>query len=1028
MDWLTNSSFGVAAHVSPCGVHEAGSTCDPHQKPDAKLVTGAGSDSDGEYSQGHSRHKRKHKKDKAAKHDRHRDSIPARPQRELGYEHGASKKQAPRWLDDTLRRGEVTYYEDTHGDWDNVRYSTANRYSRPEYKRRFRKMCLGLRDNLEVCYREFRQSAFKAEDVKMKRNHDERYFMKSAVRSFASPGEAVAVRYRSAAGTHTEDFLQLDSGVSEQLSLSPVPEIKDHVRYHKLLAQDPLNVELWLEFIDSDSSLALAGGGTEAGGERSETAVLERKMAIVDKALAENPSAIELHIRRLQFGETLWMEDERVSRWKTSLHTFASSQRLWAYYLQLKCRGSARCSFQTVSSAFTRCVGTMVSIRSGTLKSHSAETGTDEFLLSVLCSYCSFLQQAGYCERAVAIFQAMIEFNMFCPASLVHADKPRSARLAFFDAFWDSGVGRIGTALAPGWKHWQANTGKADCTVTDPSSDMPCLGKEEAVEISSMDEEEALEEALVEQCESKSSAWVKTEQSREVRHWAPWTSDAECDDPDRCVLVDDVRPMLFSLSSEELHLRLVFSFLAFLGVRVPIGYQSSTDGMPRYYCHDVTASVQLESWCNGICDDVGSTMFSYHGTGHFAGTPGEALCSQWLSSNDVQRFADFVFKQAASCFSGSLQTQLLVVWFHHNARRCGLDLSSCTRNESGGKQKTKAVRAWAKALLKLPVNRANLALWEVYGRFEWACGKLKEACSVFEKVLGLASGMEGSPALSAASPELCRLYQTYAELLASAQNSEVQQSALYILISITTGKLFKPEAEPPTAIQIVRARRVYEDFGSDFAVVCAKLLSAVSDDTKTLVRRLAYTACLHGLFLSLTGDVSLVQEVLFRYATTLHELASPLCRWASELVSTFLVRLCLSRFDMHLLPVRQCASIVEKAILLFPCNCEFLSRYCQLLSPSHLVFQFRRFVDQHVLSRTAPVHVFGVAASLELERLVAVNKGQSSATVNRVRNLLDRALGYQGCQASVALWRLALHIEVSCLYIGFGNFECIMIH
>lgn len=70
----------------------------------------------------------------------------------------------------------------------------------------------------------------------------------------------------------------------------------------------------------------------------------------------------------------------------------------------------------------------------------------------VFVQYCHFLLQAGFTEKTVASFQALLEFNLFFPPSLEKAS--HSDCIAVFESFWDSGVGRFGEPGAQGWKYW----------------------------------------------------------------------------------------------------------------------------------------------------------------------------------------------------------------------------------------------------------------------------------------------------------------------------------------------------------------------------------------------------------------------------------------------------------------------------------------------------------------------------------------------------------------------------------------------
>jgi hypothetical protein len=56
-------------------------------------------------------------------------------------------------------------------------------------------------------------------------------------------------------------------------------------------------------------------------------------------------------------------------------------------------------------------------------------------------------------ERSVACFQALIEFNLFCPAEYLKYSL--SQKLKKFEVFWDSEMPRFGDEGAKGWRSHQ---------------------------------------------------------------------------------------------------------------------------------------------------------------------------------------------------------------------------------------------------------------------------------------------------------------------------------------------------------------------------------------------------------------------------------------------------------------------------------------------------------------------------------------------------------------------------------------------
>ena len=76
----------------------------------------------------------------------------------------------------------------------------------------------------------------------------------------------------------------------------------------------------------------------------------------------------------------------------------------------------------------------------------------------IVVKLCEALRQAGHMERAVALYQCMLEYNLRSPQAvniLPHADK-----IDFLEAFWDSGTGRLGEPGATGWEEWVEKKGQ----------------------------------------------------------------------------------------------------------------------------------------------------------------------------------------------------------------------------------------------------------------------------------------------------------------------------------------------------------------------------------------------------------------------------------------------------------------------------------------------------------------------------------------------------------------------------------------
>lgn len=71
---------------------------------------------------------------------------------------------------------------------------------------------------------------------------------------------------------------------------------------------------------------------------------------------------------------------------------------------------------------------------------------------------CAYLWQSGHREKASALYQAMLELNLNCPAVLQEAGL--ATQVEFLETFWDSSCPRFGETDAPGWDQWLEKKGE----------------------------------------------------------------------------------------------------------------------------------------------------------------------------------------------------------------------------------------------------------------------------------------------------------------------------------------------------------------------------------------------------------------------------------------------------------------------------------------------------------------------------------------------------------------------------------------
>lgn len=71
-------------------------------------------------------------------------------------------------------------------------------------------------------------------------------------------------------------------------------------------------------------------------------------------------------------------------------------------------------------------------------------------LVDVFISLCRFEWQTGYQEMATGLFQAEIEYSLFCPSLLLS----EQSKQRLFEHFWNGNGARLGEDGAIGWSSW----------------------------------------------------------------------------------------------------------------------------------------------------------------------------------------------------------------------------------------------------------------------------------------------------------------------------------------------------------------------------------------------------------------------------------------------------------------------------------------------------------------------------------------------------------------------------------------------
>ena len=960
-----------------------------------------------------------------------------------------SVKPATVWLDESGLDPKDAFRVDSKPDSTNLRYDSLYSGDVTSYRRRFGSHCVGLGSHQAVKWTDGRGKEWKGKKVKLSR-----YFKGSG-----SQSETVLLfpQQQKSGEVTCGDYFALESGggatVDEPSEKTPEWYISQRTAaYNRLLQEEPHSVPLWMEFLAFQDEALLWNKGAESasdGKKKNHLALIERKLAIFDRALESNPLSVDLLVGQMKLVEEVWETEKIVKRWKDLVFQQPNKPRLWLSYVEFCQTRFSSFSSPSLSSLYCKCLSTLSAIQDGTLRSHQPGPDTPEYLLAIFTLYCSFLKQTGHTEKAVACFQALIEFNLCCPADT--EDLPTKERIEFFEAFWDSGVPRFGEESAAGWENWmkggqqlgllelirravpsekeavpsekeavpsekEAVPSEKDAVPSEkdavPSEKEAVPSEKEAVpsekdEVPSEKDEVDPEISLISGL-SLPAAWVKLEQHREMENGLPWRPDTsqgetedDCTDPDRMVLFDDVNQCLFRIPDHKQQLQLLLAFLHFLGAGSPFLQTHLTslslDSLAEIFHGGDSMSCLLSAAATPATHKPLGIGYGFQPMGDLA------TCTPEKRAPKACDFISNVCNQSLSLLS-DLQAQTVVAqqWVHSELSHLVADLSASSQLTKELKQKVKTVQKLVKNLLKLEAHRNNLSLWNCCALLEHLVGNCKEATRLYETILSqYSSGLDGSA-------ELVNMYQCFCECLLGVQPVLVRKEdfqpnpalALHALVCLTEGK-YTPTDTGVSPSTVLKAKVAFER--SQKSLLTVHLI-----------------AC-HAYFEYLTKDIKHGSDVFQSFARKCLETTSSEKQTIMHSVHVALYlqsRLLIHHSRLHPTQPAMLRDILEGALKLFPNDGWFLGAYIESEQQSFISGRIRRYFDSYAPKADTPIPwLFAVRAELQRYQRLRVGVAQGdepeTGTLHRIRALLRRATVNSNGQHCPLLWRMYMKFEVS---------------
>uniref|UniRef100_A0A7N5ZT17 NRDE-2, necessary for RNA interference, domain containing n=1 Tax=Anabas testudineus TaxID=64144 RepID=A0A7N5ZT17_ANATE len=813
--------------------------------------------------------------------------------------------------------------------------------------------------------------------------------------------------------------------------------------FNRRLREQPADTQLWIKFIhyqDELSSTAFGGEeeqqGTDSAERRksSHRAVLEKKLSIAERAVATNPSCIALQLERLKICQELWEPSALAKEWKKLVFLHPNSAPLWKEYLLFTQSYFSNFTVPKVNSAYGKCISTLSAVRDGSMVSHPALPGIEEDMLDIFTQQCHFLRQSGHSEKAIALFQAMIDFTFYKPDSVQKLSTKQ--QVEFFEPFWDSGEARVGELGARGWKAWM-------------------LQQERGGWIQPKEEDEEDEEEVKDRSQPRWTVWLDVEASREAAQWMPWRpdkakgqSEEDCEDPDRQVLFDDIGPSLICLSSPELQLNLVLHFLSFLGLPVDLVHFATPfqSGLLLENLSLLTQGTDLQRPMTSYdLPDLG-----VNAVGHMTTLQGT---KKWAGlGKHGERFVTNVFNMVQAVLPVHHRAVLSLSWMQYEklkVLRC-IHGSNKKRVRSQGKSSKRV----AKRLLKESDNRSSLVLWREYAHMEWVLGNLDEA----RKVFSTATAMGGTKGLS--SPSLCELCLLWSQLEVE-YGASVQGGRLTDVTTSPAGSVLTKLAEGNSSfgssssqslspVSILKARRSYEQAlidGLDF--IC---LSPSAITPLWLLRLRGLVGC-YALFQYLTVGIQAANAVYSQARERLEELHRTStaerqpsgdgeaklastdstymsCRYVNTLASECTVlavqHAALLRYhnSISVFPLATLRQTLTSALFSWPNSTPLWSIYIQVENRYHSAGRARRFFHTVTRDNNSVVpRLFAIVAEQQRKQLVdAAQRSCHGAALpilpenglsNRIRGLFESTIATKMGAHCPLLWRMYMHFLVS---------------
>ena len=230
--------------------------------------------------------------------------------------------------------------------------------------------------------------------------------------------------------------------------------------FNQKLRQAPQDVDLWIKYVDFQDT-ALADSEFVIGQENKKKkkssknasvmvrskAIVEKKLSILKSALDQNPKSVILSVKRLNLSKEILDSSTLNRQWKELIFLFPTDVQVWDHYLTFLTSHFTTFTLTQITGAFKECFTRLQAMVGHAFRNDHEDL--EDQMSHLLVRLWHLWARAGYREKSVALFQALLEINLNAPAFPGYFSS--QDKLATFEPFWEASVPRFGEKGALGW-------------------------------------------------------------------------------------------------------------------------------------------------------------------------------------------------------------------------------------------------------------------------------------------------------------------------------------------------------------------------------------------------------------------------------------------------------------------------------------------------------------------------------------------------------------------------------------------------